>query len=664
MPVCRSACPYDCPDGCSLLVEHREGRITRITGDPANPFTGGLICGKMAHLPQAVHSSDRILTPLRRNGPKGSGRFAPISWDQALEEISGRWRAIIDQYGPAALLPCSYAGTMGAVQRNGGEAFFHALGATRLVRTLCSSGKSAGWEAVMGRSCDLPPSALAHSDFIILWSTNLPATRLHLLPLLKQARARGARVILIDVYESPSARLAQQSLLVQPGSDGALALSLLQVLHAEGLTDEGYLAAHTTGWPELAATLDRWTPEATQAITGLPPHTVRELARAYAAARTPVIVLGSGFSRSGNGGEATRAIAALPAAIGAWARPGAGTYGVCSSPDLVDKSLIRRPDLAPGPVRAVNINQLGAALKGELPGGPVMGLYVYHCNPAAVLSDQNAVLAGLAREDLFTVVHERTMTDTARYADLILPAPYMVETEDLYTPYGYRGIQYVKPVLPPVGQVKSNWEVFTLLAAALGLRDPIFSRTAGELCRMLVEESSQLTPEQKEQVLAGEPVVLESPFPLPVETADGKIHLSDPAPITWYPPHGGPEPLKLVCAPAVHTLNSSFQEVEDLCRLRGVRRLRMNREDAAARGISHGDAVVCCNDLGQAEFTAALDRAVAPGTVVAEGVYEGEDSVNSLTHARLSDLGEATTLNDNTVQVYSAAAAPLFPKKA
>ena len=662
MPICPSACPYDCPDGCSLLVEHQAGRITRVTGDPANPFTGELVCAKMARLPQAVHSPDRILTPLRRTGSKGSGQFAPLSWEEALEEIARRWGEIIDRYGPQALLPCSYAGTMGAVHRNGGEAFFHALGASRLVRTLCSSGKSAGWEAVMGASCDLPPSALAHSDLILLWSANLPATRLHLLPLLKKAKARGARVILIDVYESPSAPLAHQTLLVQPGSDGALALSLLQVLHAEGLTDESYLAAHTTGWPELAATLDRWTPEATRAITGLEPEAVRRLARAYAAARAPVIVLGSGFSRAGNGGEATRAIAALPAAIGAWARPGAGTYGVCSSPDLVDKSLIRRPDLCPGPVRAVNINQLGPALTGQLPGGPVMGLYVYHCNPASVLSHQNAVLAGLAREDLFTVVHERTMTDTARYADLILPAPYMVETEDLYTPYGYRAIQYVKPVVPSPGQVKSNWEVFTLLAARLGLDDPIFSRTPGELCRMLVERSTHLTPAEKERVLAGEPVVLESPFPLPVETADGKIHLAHPAPITWYPPHGGPEPLKLVCAPAAHTLNSSFQEVEELCRLRGESRLRMNAADAAARGIAHGDRVVCRNELGQAEFAAALDRAVAPGTVVAEGVYAGEGRVNCLTHPRLSDLGAATTLNDNTVEVLPLAPLLNFPK--
>lgn len=651
MPTCRSACPYDCPEGCSLLVETDGAAVTAITGDPANPYTDGWVCAKLRNLPSALRSPHRILTPLRRTGPKGSGQFVPISWAQAVEEISGRWKALIAQYGPETILPYSYAGTMGAVHRNCGEGFFRALGASELTRTLCSSGKSAGWQSVMGDSCDLSPWDVEHSDLILLWSSNLPATRAHLIPILRRAKARGAQVILIDVYETPSAALADRSILVRPGSDGALALSMLQVLQAEGLTDEGYLSAHTTGWDALKATLGRWTPEQTQTVTGLAPETVRALARAYGAAQAPCIVLGSGFSRSGNGGEATRAIAALPAAVGAWAKRGGGTYGVCSSPSLVDKSLVKLPHLARPETQTVNINQLGPALAGEGVRTPIHSLYVYHANPAAVTSDQNAVLRGLGREDLFTVVHERYMTDTARYADLILPAPYMVETEDLYTPYGYRQIQYVTPVTDPPGEVKGNWQVFSLLARAMGLDDPHFGRSVGELCREMVERSRWLTGEQKARVLAGEPVVLETPFPLPVETEDGKIHLADPAPITWYPPHGGPEALRLVCAPAVHTLNSSFNEVPALEQARGPMTLRMNAGDAARRGLSHGDVALCLNELGRVRFTVALDRDVAPGTVVAEGVYPGRDTVNALTHARLSDLGAATTLNDNTVEV-------------
>lgn len=651
MPTFRSACPYDCPEGCSLLVETDGERVTAITGDPANPYTGGVICGKMRRLPGAVNSPERILTPLRRAGEKGEGRFVPVTWEEALEEIAARWKELMARYGPETILPCSYAGTMGAVQRHGGEGFFHDLGASDLVRTLCSSGKSAGWESVMGASCDLSPWEVGESDFILLWSADVAATRLHLGPIIRGAKARGARVTLIDVYENGSAPLADEMLLVRPGTDGALALAMLRVLAEEGLTDEAWLAEHAAGWPELRAELARWSPERAGEITGLDPEAIRALALAYGRAKAPCIVAGSGFSRSGNGGQAARAIAALPAAVGAWARRGGGTYGFCSAPALVDKGLMKRPWKTDQSRQKVNINLLGPALLGEGVEVPIHSLYVYHCNPAAVLSHQKAVRRGLAREDLFTVVHERYMTDTAKFADLILPAPYMVETEDLYTPYGYRQIQYVKPVVPPPGEVKSNWEVFCLLARAMGVDDPHYRRSAGELCRALVEGSAALTAEEKARVLSGEPVVLEAPFPLPVGTEDGKIRLAHPAPITWYPPHGGAEPFRLVCAPSAHTLNSSFNEISEQRERRGERTVRMDRADAAALGLTHGDRVVCANDLGEMEAVLALDRAVAPGAVVAQGVYPGADGVNSLTHPRLSDLGEATTLNDNTVQV-------------
>ena len=282
MSIYRSACPYDCPEGCSLLVESDGNTVTSITGDPANPYTSGWVCAKLRRLPQALASPYRILTPLRRTGPKGSGQFAPVSWEEAIGEIAARWKALMAQYGPETILPYSYAGTMGAVHRNCGEGFFHALGASELKRTLCSSGKSAGWENVMGNSCDLSPWDVAHSDLILLWSTNIPATRAHLAPILRQARANGANIILIDVYENPSAHLAHRCVLLQPGSDGALALSMLQVLDQEGLTDEAWLARHADGWEELKATLGCWAPEKTQSITGLTPETVREHYRALA----------------------------------------------------------------------------------------------------------------------------------------------------------------------------------------------------------------------------------------------------------------------------------------------------------------------------------------------------------------------------------------------
>lgn len=653
MSTCRSACPYDCPEGCSLLVETEGNTVTAITGDPANPYTDGWVCAKMRHLPEAINSPHRILTPLRRTGAKGAGEFEPISWDQAIQEVTGRWKELMAQYGPETILPYSYAGTMGIVHRNCGEGFFHALGASRLKRTLCSTAKSTGWQKVMGDSCDLSPWDVEHSDLILLWSTNIPATRAHLAPILRKAKANGAKIILIDVYENPSAELADQTILIQPGSDGALALSMLQVLDQEGLTDEAWLSQHAEGWEELRTTLDVWDPEETQCLIGLSPDVIRELALAYGRAKAPCIVLGSGFSRSGNGGEATRAITALPAAVGAWAKRGGGTYGICSSPALVDKSSVKRPDLADRHTQMININQLGLALEGKGLSTPIHSLYVYHANPATVTSDQNAVRRGLAREDLFTVVHERYMTDTAKYADIILPAPYMVEQTDLYTPYGYREIQYAPAAVPAPGEVKSNWEVFTLLAAAMGMEDPFQGHTPEELCRQMVENSWALSSEEKEKVLAGEPVVLESPFPLPIQTVDGKLHLDDPI-IGWFPPHGGSDPFHLICAPVVHTLNSSFNEAPALRDLRGEMTVRMNGEDAARLGLTQGEQVVCYNNLGEMTCTLLLDRAVAPMTVVAEGVYPGENTVNCLTHARLSDWGEATTMNDNTIWVRKA----------
>ena len=639
MPVYRSACPYDCPDGCSLLVQVEEGRVVKVTGDPDNPYTNGLLCAKMGKFPRSVNSPDRLTQPMRRVGPKGSGQFVPISWEEAIEELSTRWKALIAGHGPVSILPYSYAGNMGAVQRNCGEGFFHALGACRLERTLCSTCKSEGWTSVMGPACDLAPADLAHSSLYLIWGSNLHATRLHLLPLLKQARAEGKRLLLIDVYENPSAALADQVFLIRPGSDGALALAMLHVLAAEALTDEDWLAEHAKGWPELKATLPGYTPEWASPITGLDPDAIRGLARQYGKASAPVIIAGSGFSRLGNAGENIRALLCLPAAVGAWAKRGGGTYGFCSSPSLVDKDPVKRPDLADRRSPLVNINQLGQALEGD----SIRSLYVYHSNPAAVTSDQNAVLRGLAREDLFTVVHERFMTDTARYADLLLPATFMTEQSDLFTPYGYRAIQYAPAVSRAPSECKSNLEVFRLLADALDLPDPWEGRSADELCRALVENSAILTDGEKARVLSGEPVVLDAPFPLPLET----IRM-DPPP-AWRPPHGGPGPLALVCAPAVHTLNSSFHE---LTGPRGPMTLRMNAADADARGIRHGDTVTAENELGAVVFTAALDKTVVPGVVVAEGVFPGEATVNTLTHQRLSDLGRATTMNDNRVEVH------------
>lgn len=649
MALFPTACPYDCPAGCSLLARVEEGKVIEITGDPSNPVTKGLVCGKIRRQPESMYHPDRLTQPMRRVGPKGSGTFSPITWTEATEEITARWKALMAEGKAHSILPYSFAGTMGCINRNCGTAFFHALGASRLERTICSSATDAAWTSIMGSSCDLSQEDLEYSDFILLWGVNLPATRIHNLSIMERARTAEKKVILIDVYENPSAGCATETLLIRPGTDGALALAMLHVLDREGLTNSRYLSANTTGWPALQATLSQYTPEWAASVTGLSAERIHLLALQYGRANAPVIHMGGGLARRRNGAENARAIFCLPAAVGAWRKRGGGIFGVATAPPLVDLTAVRRPDWIDPATPVINMNQLGQALEGD----SIRSLYVYHANPAAAAPDQNAVLRGLARTDLFTVVHERFMTDTARYADILLPAAYMTETEDLYTPYGCASIQYVKPVAPPYKQCKGNWEVFQILAAAMELMDPFFSQTPAQLCRSMVTGSPHLTAEEKSRVLAGDPVFPKKPFPLPINTSNHKIHLADPQPPRWLPPIQEGT-LCLVTAPAIHSLNSSFHEVDSMKSLRGKPTLHMNNEDAASRGIAHGDSVVAFNELGQADFIAALDKAVAPGTVVAEGVFPGKHTVNALTHQRLSDMGRASTFNDNPVEVRKA----------
>ncbi|HWQ10393.1 MAG TPA: molybdopterin-dependent oxidoreductase, partial [Holophaga sp.] len=477
----RSACPYDCPDTCGLLVKVEDGRAVGVQGDPEHPHSRGTLCPKMVHYEQTVHSPLRLTTPLLADGPKGSGAFRPISWDEAVARIAGRWREIIASHGAEAILPYSCSGTMGLVQQNAGHAFFHRLGASRLARTICTPAKNEGWAAVMGRTPALPPATAAQSDLVLLWGLNAMATNLHGFNHVRAARRAGGKVFLVETYRTATATAADRVFLVRPGSDGALALGIMHLLVREGLVDTSFLQDQTQGFQELATqVLPAFPPERVAAITGLPVAELEELALAYGRARAPFILVGNGLSRYGNGGMNIRSIACLPALVGAWARPGGGAFSSVSGGGGFNLDEVKREDFLPGPVRTVNMNQLGQAL--ERLGGPrVMSLYVYHSNPAAVAPDQNAVLRGLARTDLFTVVHERFLTDTARYADLVLPATSSLEHGDLYRSYGSYCIQRVRPAIPPVGESRSNWDVFGLLAQAMGFPEPFFRQSADAL---------------------------------------------------------------------------------------------------------------------------------------------------------------------------------------
>jgi anaerobic selenocysteine-containing dehydrogenase len=661
----RSVCPYDCPDTCGLLVTVAQGRAVRVTGDPDHPYTLGRVCPKMARYERTVHSPRRLTRPLLRTGPKGSGLFREITWDEATATIANRWSDIIQSHGAEAILPYSYGGTKGLFQRNAGHPFFHYLGASRLERTICSPAKEVGLAAVLGETPAPRPEEVLASDLVILWGINAAATSIHFFNLVSRAKKSGARVWLIDTYETPTAALADELLLVRPGSDGALALGIMRFLDQNGLTDRGFLERHVQGFRELREqVLPEYSSRRTAELTGVPEERLTELATAYAAARTPFIRLGSGLSRYGNGAMTVRIITCLPAVVGAYAKHGAGLFGETSTSGAFDLSSITREDFMKKPTRIINMNRLGGALT-TLTDPPVKSLYVYHSNPAVVAPDQNQVLRGLGREDLFTVVHERFLTDTARYADIVLPATSSLEHSDLYRSYGTYYIQRARAIIPAVGESRSNGETFSLLAQAMEFDELFFQQSADEVIDGLLAIPRPLREGIDTTLLAtGAAVELSAPVrrELFFETPSGKVEILNPkeeSPLPRYlPPHEVSDryPLKLMTAPALLALNSTFFERDDLRQRLREMTLLLSPEDAGQRGIDDGALVTAFNDLGAVRFFARVTGKVPPGTVVAEGVWwlefaPGERSVNALTSQRLTDQGNGSTFYDNMVDV-------------
>ncbi len=668
----RSVCPYDCPDACGLLVEVEGGRAVRASGDPEHPFTRGFLCPKMRHYERTVHSPQRLTTPLVRtgpkgSGPKGSGNFRPVSWEEAIGLIAGRWRQIIERHGAEAILPYSYAGTMGLIQRNAGHPFFHRLGASRLERTICSPAKKAGWKAVMGNTRAPHPDEVMRSDLVILWGINAAATSIHFLRGVREAKKRGAKVWLIDTYRTPTAAVADEIFLVRPGSDGALTLGLMHLLARDGRLDENFLKERVQGFEELRQRiLPDYPPEKVSALTGLPVTALEAMAAAYGAARAPFIRLGSGLSRYGNGAMTVRTIASLPALVGAYGKPGGGCFCGTSTSAAFALSEVTREDFMARPTRLVNMNLLGQALT-KLEGPPVHALYVYHSNPAVVAPDQNAVLRGLEREDLFTVVHERFLTDTASYADVVLPAASSLETSDLYNSYGTYCIQRARPVIPLVGQSKSNWDTFALLAKAMGFTEPFFSQSADDLIDRLLAIPSPWLEHINTALLAdGRTVELPVPAAEGFGTPSGRIEIlntaeSEPLP-RYIPSYAAQEdllPLRLMTAPSLFSLNSTFYEQTDLRKRQGGMRLLLHPEEAKIRALSGGQMVTAFNSLGEVNFLLETSERVPPGVAVAEGVWwlehaPGLRTVNALTSQRLTDRGGGSTFYDNAIDVRPA----------
>ncbi|TWJ33565.1 molybdopterin-dependent oxidoreductase [Geobacter argillaceus] len=663
--VRRSVCPYDCPDACGMLVTVENGRAVSVAGDPDHPYTRGLLCPKMIRYEQTVHSPRRLTTPLLRQGAKGDGAFTAITWDEAIERICSRWQELIATHGAECILPYSYAGTMGLVQRNAGHPFFHYLGASRLDRTICSPAKDAGWKAVMGDTPGLDPGEMAESDLIILWGINAVATSIHCQRDVQEARRRGAGVWAIDTWRTPTLEAADESFVVRPGGDGALALGMMHVLTRNGLVDHDFIRGNVAGFDEFAATvLPDCAPARMAPVCGLAEEDIERLARAYAAARAPFIRLGSGLTRYGNGAMTVRTITCLPALIGAWQRPGAGLLCGTTSAPAFPLSPLLRENFSPRPTRLINMNRLGEALT-RLNDPPVMSLYVYHSNPASVTPDQNAVLEGLSRPDLFTVVHERFLTDTARYADIVLPATSSLEYADLYRSYGTYIAQRCDAAIPPVGESKPNWEVFSLLARGMGWNEPFFRQTTDGLIDLLIDqETAWRGPVANERLRRGEPV----PLTVPTSarggwlTPSGKIEILNPLePETLpclLPTHAAGDglPLLLQSAPTPYALNASFYERDDLRQKQACMALLMHPDDAEQRGLADGERVAVGNQEGEALFMLTVTERVPAGTVVTEGVWwgefiDGKRGVNTLTSQRLTDRGNGSTLYDVAVEV-------------
>jgi anaerobic selenocysteine-containing dehydrogenase len=677
-----SVCPHDCPSACALEVTTEDGRIVDVVGDRSHPFTRGVICGKVHDYAERVYSPLRVLRPMRRVGPKGAAEFEPISWDDAIEEIAHRFTRVIAQWGPEAILPFSYAGTLGRVQYYAGHPFFHALGASQLDRTICTATGYAGWRATLGVVAGNDAEQMVGSELVVLWGINAAYTHINLMTLVKEAKARGARIVCIDPYRTRTARQADEHLMIRSGTDGALALGLMHVLIADDLLDHDYIARATLGFEALRDHVASYTPERVATITGLPAGAIVELARRYGRTRASYLRVGIGLSRHENGGMTCRAIACLPALTGAYAHPhgGAllGSSGAFGSGDTV----LERRDLLPSkPPRTINMIQLGRALTDPDLRPPVMALYVYNSNPAAVCPNSNLVLEGLARDDLFTVVHEQVQTDTADYADLLLPATTSMEHFDVYRSFGHLYYQLAEPVIAPQGESRTNWEVFSQLAHVMGMPDRHYETSMPDLIDAHLQAGGattggitheRLRAERSARIAVPRPFL---PFAEGAPTPSGRVEFYSeslakeglpPLP-TYVPLREGPDnsairsrfPLQCHVPPNRFFLNSSFSQSSLLRARQGGPSVLVHPDDAAERGIVAGELVAVFNDRGRALFTAVLSDDTRPGQVVVEGIWwhkfmPGGRGVNVLTSDGVADMGRGPAFHSTMVEVTRA----------
>ncbi|CAN2251252.1 molybdopterin oxidoreductase family protein [Bacillus vallismortis] len=670
--IFKSVCSLDCPDQCGLLIHKKDGKIVKVQGDPDHPVTAGNICNKVRNMTERIYDEKRLTTPLKRTGPKGQAIFEPISWEEAIDTITARWKQLIDEDGAESILPYSFYGNMGKLTAEGMDRrFFYRLGSSQLERTICSKAGSEGYKYTMGISAGTDPEETIHTKLFIFWGINAVSTNMHQITIAQKARKQGAKIVVIDVHKNQTGRLADWFIPIKPGTDSALALGIMHILFKENLHDEAFLSEYTVGYEELREHVKQYDPEKVSRITGVSTDDIYQLARMYGDTSPSFIRIGNGLQHHDNGGMIVRTIACLPAITGQWLRKGGGAIKHNSGILAYNTNALQRPDLLKGRTpRSFNMNQLGKVLLETDP--PIRSLFIYGTNPAVVAPEATKVRKGLLREDLFTVVHDLFLTETAAYADIVLPATSAFENTDFYTSYWHHYIQLQQPVIERYGESKSNTEVFRLLAEAMGFTDQELRDSDEELIRQALDhpdnpylaeiDYDSLSTHSFMKAKREKPL-----FPGKLPTPSGKIELYSqkmkqdgfPA-LPAHTPLANDDdlPFMYVPGPNHNFLNSTFSNNPKHIKLEKTPKLFINTIDAEEYGIVDGDAVRIWNSRGECELAAAVGEQVLPGVVVSQGLWADEPGkkqlVNALTPDRLSDMGGGATFFSGRVQIEKA----------
>jgi anaerobic selenocysteine-containing dehydrogenase len=695
-------CPHDCPDTCSMVFEVEDGKLTGVRGNPDHPNTNGGLCVKLKDYEKRHYHPDRLLYPMRRTGPKGSKTFERITWDEALDEITNKWKAIIDEHGSQAILPCSYLGHQGLVHGlNGGDAFFARMGATVMERTFCGEGSCTAWLMTVGPTAGVEPDSFIHSKYIIIWACNVLSTNLHLWPFIMEAKKNGAKVVVIDAYASKTAKQADWHLAPKPGTDGALAMAMIHTIIEEGLTDKDYVDNHTVGFDELAERAKTRTPEWAEEITGIPADDIRTLAREYASTQPSVIRLGVALERNYGGGQAIRAVTCLPALTGAWRHVGGGAlqFPVWEHPYKFD--VICRPDLIPEGTQVANILQLGRVLTEEISlDTPIKSMMCWNTNPVTQSPETDKIIEGLKREDLFMVSAEHFISDTAAYADIILPASMGAEMEDMILSWGHLYLTYNEKCVESPGEAIPNNEIFRRLAARMGYEEENFKWSDTECLENYVDWDSPAcegidldymrehgfahltvgTPDDRAphkegnfptpsgkcefQLPEGAANFVAGPFRQMYEGFQpGELldRLPDYVPnresAESTPELAAKYPLNIVSPKSHGFLNSCYANMDHKIKGQGEQFVLINKTDADSRGIKEGEKVRVFNGRGAFEGDAKITDDVSSGIVVATLGYWRQlnnGTVNCISSAEFGDMGHSPSFSDNLVEVEAA----------